>query len=82
MLKPLRAKGGHKVHWVDTETRTALCGHKPRNTCRMSRAGWTSPESAPITIPCEKCGKKLAGRKVSLDMVMGDVHLDPELNLE
>lgn len=54
----MRAKGGHKEHWVDRETRTSLCGHKPRNTGRMNRAGWTSVESAPITIQCDECEKK------------------------
>jgi hypothetical protein len=37
------AKGGHRVHIVDSETQTSLCGHKPKNgklRVQRGRAGW------------------------------------------
>ena len=56
-----RSKGGFLIHVVDRITGEALCGHVPRGTTRMGhgRRGWTTPESAPITRPCEKCEKKV-----------------------
>ena len=56
-----RANGGHLVHEVDPDTRTALCGHKPKNNNNLmkARGKWLYADSQESPITCKKCNDKL-----------------------
>ncbi len=52
-----RANGGYFVHLVNIRTRTAACGHAPKDGAkRMRQRGkWMQPHASVIAATCKRC---------------------------